>query len=153
MGDRKTIFLGVVVGSILLPTAANAEWWKKNLEHYSYNASIYKSSGHVINARCQLEKGYTHRINFEPGIDSKVMALGYTDKDIQDVAYRVTDFEQTYDDRDYARGICRIEVLFSQNVEETSPLAAHGLLSPQNEADALSPQAGNNPSLLQIERR
>ena len=153
MNDPKTILLGALVGSIFLSTEANAEWWQKNLEHYSYNASIYRNSGHVINARCQLEKGYTHRINFEAGLDSKVMALGYTEKDMQDVAYRVTDFEQSYDDRNFARGICRIEVLFTQNVEETSPLMAHGLSSPQNEADALSSQAGNDSYFLQIERR
>ena len=153
MNDPKTVLLGTLVGSILLSTEASAEWWQKNLEHYSYNASIYKNSGHVINARCQLEKGYTHRINFEVGLDSKVMALGYTEKDMQDVAYRVTDFEQSYDDRNFAQGICRIEVLFAQSGEESSALTARGLLSPQNEADALSPQAGNNSSFLQIERR
>ncbi|MFY9656221.1 MAG: hypothetical protein WAK01_06500 [Methylocystis sp.] len=153
MGDPKTFLIGVLVGFVLLPTEASAEWWKKNLEQYSYNASIYKNSGHVIDARCQLEKGYTHRINFEAGLDSKVIALGYTEKDMQDVAYRVIDFEQRYDDRDYARGICRIEVLFAQSSEEASPSTANSLLSPQNENDALSPQAGNSPSFLQIEKR
>jgi hypothetical protein len=153
MNDPNTILLGALVGSILLPTEASAEWWKKNLEHYSYNASIYKNSGHRIDARCQLEKGYTHRINFEAELDSKVIALGYTEKDLQDVAYRVTDFEQKYDDRDYARGICRIEVLFTQTSEDSAPLTANSLLSPQNEGDAFSPEARNSPSFLQIEKR
>lgn len=153
MGDAKTILLGAVVGSILLPTEASAEWWKKNLEQYSYNASIYRNSGHVINARCQLEKGYTHRISFEAGLDSKVIALGYSEKDLQDVAYRVTEFEQRSDDRDYARGICRIEVLFSQSIDDATHQTIDRLFSMQNGNDALSPQPGNDQSILQIERR
>ena len=76
MNDPKTILLGALVGSILLSTEANAEWWQKNLEHYSYNASIYRNSGHVINARCQLEKGYTHRINFEAGLGQQSYGAG-----------------------------------------------------------------------------
>jgi hypothetical protein len=150
MGCAKASFFGAVVGSILLSTEASAEWWKKNLEQYSYNAGNYRNSGHVINARCQLEKGYTHRINFEAGLDRKLIELGYNEKDMQDVAYRVTDFEQKNDDRDYSNGICRIEVLFYQNFDERLPRAEDGLFSAQSGNDA---PVGNKPPLLYSEKR
>ena len=152
MSGKGFIFGVAVMGSIMFSSNATAEWWRKNLEQYSYNVGEYNITDHIIDAKCDLEKGYSHRIMFEAALDKKVRSFGYDDKAMIDVLYRVISFEQNRDERDFASGICRVEVLFSKSTTD-SPLAGGGLFSDQAGDELISPQPAKELSFPQSERR
>jgi hypothetical protein len=144
MRAALALILGVVAGCVLLYSNASAEWWRKNLEQHSYNANTYVSTGHIIESRCDLEKGYSSRIIFENALDSKVRSLGYNDSDVRDIAYRVISFTQDKDNRDFASGICRIEILFFKDNIDDTPRAVGEALSSQSNSELFSPQTGHS---------
>ncbi|WP_158658619.1 hypothetical protein [Methylocystis bryophila] len=139
--------MGIAFCSILISTNAGAEWWKRNLDQYSYNTVSYISSGHLIDVRCDLEKGYRHRVILDDSLDSKVRSFGYDDKAMHDVLYRVLSFQEQSEERDFASGVCRVEVLFDGKYDSFSYHAGNELFPQEPGNDLLTPKTGSETLL------
>ena len=88
MRRMSALPLAVILWGFMLASNVSAQWWKKNLEEYSYknNAYGYKGTATKIYVNCMLANDSRHRILVGEDWSNKIKALGY-DEDY--AAYRV----------------------------------------------------------------
>ena len=89
MVSKKASCFSVVLGCFVVATCASAEeWWKKNIDEYSYKKHTwgYGHTGEKIHAECSFVNDERHRILVSEDFTNKIKALGYKS---EEAGYRV----------------------------------------------------------------